>query len=390
MRFAFLISKEHETLPKAEVIACLDALKVRFTEIMHERGLLVFDLHNADFSIAHILAGRLGMTHHILLILGECAHEGDVKKTVAALSEVVDEADIERLLTSLFTTAFSARNASFAVRAMRFGMSRSDKCSSADAEREMGAFLKKKCRWLRVDLKKPAVTFVILLTETRVFLCVLAASVDKKQFQRRRPHMRPFCRPVTMSPKLARVVVNLSRVREGEVLIDPFCGTGGILMEASSIGVRAVGMDIMDEMARGSRQNLRSYGLNADLIVGDALKMPFRDESADAIVADMPYGRSSFVSLPSFVSLQHEAAKTKKTAASLLWSSAMEEISRVLKPRRTAVIISNAPLTAAEGDVPQLHVLEEHKYRVHKSLCRHITVLMKAIRINHQHNIHKQ
>ena len=174
--------------------------------------------------------------------------------------------------------------------------------------------------------------------------------------------------------------MNLSEVRAGEVLLDPFCGTGGILMEASSIGARAIGVDIQQEMAKGACKNIEFYGLNAELIVGDAQELPIRDESVDAIATDFPYGRSSFVSSTQDSKQRNSStADTATTPPNLrrLWSSALEEMNRVLKPGRKAVVVSHAPLFSLLRSA-EMNAVECHKYRVHKSLSRYITVLRKA------------
>ncbi len=45
-----------------------------------------------------------------------------------------------------------------------------------------------------------------------------------------------------MSPKLARCMVNLTGVKENDLVLDPFCGTGGILIEAGIMGARVIGV----------------------------------------------------------------------------------------------------------------------------------------------------
>ncbi|GAH56289.1 unnamed protein product, partial [marine sediment metagenome] len=87
-------------------------------------------------------------------------------------------------------------------------------------------------------------------------------------------------------PKIARALVNLSGVKEKELFLDPFCGTGGILIEAGEIGARVIGIDVQGKMVRGAEENLGFYGLNGNLIVGDASKIASwykrsRDEGND-------------------------------------------------------------------------------------------------------------
>lgn len=61
-----------------------------------------------------------------------------------------------------------------------------------------------------------------------------------------------------LPPKLARSMMNLAtggKIHPGEVLYDPFCGTGTILIEALEAGLTAVGSDMDGESVAGARQN---------------------------------------------------------------------------------------------------------------------------------------
>jgi len=95
-----------------------------------------------------------------------------------------------------------------------------------------------------------------------------------------------------MAPNYAKALVNLSEVKQGDVLLDPFCGIGTILQEAVLNGIKIFGVDINKECVDASRQNLKyiskEYGLgwnNMDkrIIVGDARKLSeyFTEDSFD-------------------------------------------------------------------------------------------------------------
>jgi tRNA (guanine10-N2)-dimethyltransferase len=71
---------------------------------------------------------------------------------------------------------------------------------------------------------------------------------------------RPF-RDATMGmlpPKLARLMVNLAGATvEGRILLDPFCGSGTVLMEAALVGYsKQIGSDIDARQIGGSKQNI--------------------------------------------------------------------------------------------------------------------------------------
>lgn len=74
----------------------------------------------------------------------------------------------------------------------------------------------------------------------------------------RQAPLRPFMKPVSLDPRLARVLVNLlrDRLEAGAAIADPLCGTGGLLIEAALVGVPAVGVDLDPEMVAGARRNV--------------------------------------------------------------------------------------------------------------------------------------
>ena len=103
----------------------------------------------------------------------------------------------------------------------------------------------------------------------------------------------PFFYPGSMSPKLARCMVNLSRVTEGQLLLDPFCGTGGILIEAGIIGCKVVGSDIYWKMKNGAAINLEHYGIKDYRTFNLDVRELKMYEKVAAVVTDPPYGIST-------------------------------------------------------------------------------------------------
>jgi tRNA (guanine10-N2)-dimethyltransferase len=94
-----------------------------------------------------------------------------------------------------------------------------------------------------------------------------------------------------MNASLARVMCNLAGVMPGEIVLDPFCGGGGILCEASLIGAKTVGIDLNWRLLVGGLENLSAIGNGHSLIQGDVRKIPI--SKCDCIVTDPPYGRAS-------------------------------------------------------------------------------------------------
>ncbi len=356
MQLVFELSGEHDTLPKAEVVACLDALSVPYEEKMFSERLAVIDAQiSAESELIDILSKRLGMTHRIYELIGTTR---------------VDEGEIQELVNKVDFDSVMNPEDTFAVRA-QFMHKKSVHFKRKGLLATVGDQIKRK--GYTVNLEHPSKTFVLLLTAEACLFCLLLRSVDKKQFEDTKPRFRPFFSPGVIMPKISRVLVNLSGVTDKELFIDPFCGTGGILIEAGTIGARIVGMDVQAKMVKGAQENLRFYALAGDLVRGDATKLPLKDKSVDAVVTDLPYGRASYVSGSG--SLMNES---RSVFLERLYREALDEIHRVLKPGRKAVLVSNFPSFRSLARKHGFHPLAAYTYRVHKSLTRHIVVLEKT------------
>ena len=146
-----------------------------------------------------------------------------------------------------------------------------------------------------VSLERPKTTVLFVITSKEIYVTNMLWKVSKGRFKKREPMKKPAFHPTTLKPKLARLLINLSRAKKGETLLDPFCGTGSILVEAGILGIKPTGIDMDKEMIKGSRKNTAFYGVRASLIEGDATKLirTLNANSVDAIATDPPYGRST-------------------------------------------------------------------------------------------------
>ena len=120
----------------------------------------------------------------------------------------------------------------------------------------------------------------------------------------RRAGERPFFKPVSLDPMLARLAVNLAAGPLGRgPVVDPMTGTGGFLIEASLSNRPSLGIDIHSEMVQGANANLVwAHGgdapAHASVVRGDATRL--QDVlpngwhgNVAGFVLDPPYGRNS-------------------------------------------------------------------------------------------------
>lgn len=147
----------------------------------------------------------------------------------------------------------------------------------------------------KVDLENPEEIIKIYGIADSYCVARLVEDIDRGLFERRKNQERPFSSPVSLDPVLARVLVNLTEVPAGGAVLDPFCGTGGILIEAGLCGIGVYGLDFQEEMVEGARENLENYGIIAhDIRQGNVADVgEIFDQRFDAIVTDIPYGQAS-------------------------------------------------------------------------------------------------
>ena len=92
----------------------------------------------------------------------------------------------------------------------------------------------------------------------QIMLGKTAAIQDIESYSRR-DYGRP-CREAKigmMPPKLAQIMINLAQVKEDQLILDPFCGTGVILQEALLAGCHAIGSDANEKQVQNAKTNLK-------------------------------------------------------------------------------------------------------------------------------------
>jgi len=171
----------------------------------------------------------------------------------------------------------------------------------------------------------------------------------------------PFKRSIALTPDIARVLINLSRAREGEVLLDPFAGTGVILVEAWSMGVRGIGVDLDWKLVKGMSFNVEYFKSNSIVIIGDSRYLSY--EAVDHVATDLPYGKG---------------ASTHGTEIKQLYSSFVERLSEYLSKNGYACFMAPLWLEDYVDEIISTHGLKlagRYYDYVHSALTRVINVV---------------
>ncbi len=210
-------------------------------------------------------------------------------------------------------------------------------------------------RGFDVDLDDPDHTLVALFSTGCAAIGWLEAE-SKRDFSTRKPTDKPFFQPGSMAPIDARAISNIAGAAPDARILDPMCGTGGILIEAGLAGAEVVGVDAQAKMTTGARQNIREYLDGGSVVRGDAMRLPFADETFDGAVFDAPYGRQS---------------KIESDSLETLVGDALREVRRIAG---RAVLVGDRPWDDA-AEAAGWTVESRFDRRVHASLIRYVHVL---------------
>ncbi len=227
-----------------------------------------------------------------------------------------EAAHIERIVDWVAEN-LEASSGSIAVRAEKFGI-RMSGWSARSIEQSIGGALSR-AGW-QIDLSNPCHTLRIFAlnhddsrtprpSEGPPLILWGVKSEGCSPWDERTAPKRPYFKPISLDPRVARAMANLA-CPDGGRLLDPFCGTGGILMEGLGSGLQVSGSDADSRMVWGSRENLEWATKNTSLAIKEitystevrrgsatTLATLWGDvETFDGFAFDPPYGRNSWKS----------------------------------------------------------------------------------------------
>ncbi|MGC8849939.1 MAG: hypothetical protein ACP5K1_06545 [Candidatus Bathyarchaeia archaeon] len=340
-RFLAALAGDHPTLPTGEFAAALEAEDLRFQIISKKGRLLTVEVDGDPLKAAV----RCGMLKTLALEYFTCPYE---------VNEIISNAE------AVDGSRLPEGAESFAVRVWRLGGGNPGDVGLL--EKTLGEIFSKSLR-IGVRLEDPELIFIGFIADETFALGLKLYERPKGLFKARMPKNRPVVHPSTMDPRTARCMVNLSRAKKGGILLDPFCGVGGILLEAASIGCRTIGCDVNSKMVSSSILNMKYYGYKPlGMLLSDAARLPLLE--VDAIATDPPYGT---------------AASTLRRGIRRILREFLPEAARTLPPGGYAAVAApkGAGLLEAAEDAG-FEVREVHEVYIHRRLTREIASLKRS------------
>lgn len=218
----------------------------------------------------------------------------------------------------------------------------------------------------KVNLDKPHEKIFFFGTvfnlDSEIFYICREIFFNSKDYLRRMPKLRPVKRPYTLKSDMARASINLLGLKEGEVFLDPFCGIGGILLEAYDMGLKVIGNDISVEDLNLCKENFNFYyEKNSVSLTNFDCSFLFGEEnSVDGIVTDIPYGRAC-----------------RKIGVDL-YEDFLKNSVKILKKDKKLIIIYANFNSIKDLALKYFEVEDEIEEYINKSMTRYILILKNS------------
>jgi tRNA G10 N-methylase Trm11 len=199
------------------------------------------------------------------------------------------------------------------------------------------------------------IDFVILRMDNLYQVGVTIYVPDTAQFRVRSNERPVVSSEISISSRLAKVLLNLSNLKKGDMLLDPFCGSGTILAEAILAGINCVGVDKNPISIENAKLNLKWVSTKSksevgtySLMVGDATKLEYILNSSvpvDGVVTEP-------ILLPR-INYMPNLTKARRMVrnASRLYSDSLYSISALVRSGGRIAIVAPSLRTSGRRDV---------------------------------------
>lgn len=272
MKYVFILGRNPE-LSRAELFSYLDTRRIKFNEFFYSNNSLILEFKQDLVLDINLFGGLLGFGRLI-----EFPREKDLSEYLKNNEFVqLDRFTYSvrgNLDSSLFSEKFKIERKKAQIRnfgkKLKFQSGEQSFLPRADVE-IFAAFYKS--------------VFLLGLIEQK-FCSDLIEKRDMKKPVRRES--------LAISPRLAKILINLSGAKEGDLVLDPFCGVGGIIQEAVLMGINCVGIDRDSDAIEGARENLnwlkKEYLFSASYKLFNSNSLTAENKQYNSIIAESSLG----------------------------------------------------------------------------------------------------
>lgn len=272
MKCLFILGR-NPNLSLAEINSYLEKEKNKIVSKELEKNALLLDIQN---SLNERTVDFLGGT----ISIGEVIEEGSWKDLFKKLDKKEIYFGTSNKLNYLIWN-FSEDNSYNQVSEYLKERFRKEKLKAT--EKHLGGFIKTQDGEELKNSRSPNVEeeFFIFGSKKKVYFGKISQKCDYQKIEAR-DTKKPVRRPeLSISPRLAKIMINLSQIKKDEIILDPFCGIGVVLQEALLQGYSVIGLDKDKKAIEGCNQNLSWFNFPKNkykLFNGDSTYFKFSDK----------------------------------------------------------------------------------------------------------------
>ncbi len=284
---------------------------------------------------------RTELTKHLAQIISEQAQEGKIQFGISVYNGGNDIKTNEWRKKKKALGLEIKKELRSMDRSARLADSRNQSLSAADI--------------LKNRILQKGAEIIIIPTNTKILIGITVAIQNIDDWS-----MRDFDRPARnakrgmLPPKLARIMVNLAGDISNKIILDPFSGSGTVLMEAGIVGCKKIiGSDILKKATDDTEENLAWLKnkihlpqLNLYTSSAENLGAILEDESIDVIVTE-PFLGNPREGRESIQDIERAISELEK-----MYQRSFTTLSKLLK--KDAVMIIALPV----------HIVHDEKFEI--------------------------
>jgi len=402
MKYVFVLSKEIPNIAKEEVLSLIN---IKNYQIIN--NILIIEIKNQDEATLKNLYKRLAYTNSIYSLLFQSNYEDflikmenfdwnsiyqdnfcirinkiNLNNEKTLINKIIDQNTIKNdtikkisINKKSFKNYKTLFNDNISLKNLNNNPKNNNKLLNKKkvilSEKKLASYIWKNVENPKVNLKNPKTQIEIFIFKDRILCCLLLKKLNQK-FDKRKSHLRPRPSPISLHPKLARAMINLTGAKEGETIIDPFCGSGGILIESGLMGFRTIGYDINKKMIWKSMVNLKHYSIkNYKLKVKDFFDI---NKKFKYIVSDLPYGLNT--NIMENIRVTKNNKHQIKQYLNDFYTKVIKKLEKILVKKAVIIFPSYINYKKIIKN-SRLILIDEFESYVHGNLTRKIVVLSK-------------
>jgi len=192
-------------------------------------------------------------------------------------------------------------------------------------------------------------------------------------------------------PKLARMMINIAQVDRGDILLDPFCGSGTLLQEAVVLGYKhIIGSDISAKAIADTKNNLNWLFGQFQELKREIYDMNLIQADVSNLYSSIKEARIGAIITEPYLGppLSHKPGinEVKETISNLsrLYLKAFTQFSKILDPDGRVVIIF--PCFEISGNLFFLDILQDirnlgfetHHYKIDNSWSSYLKFIKRG------------